>query len=69
MNEMGGACSRYWGRGEVYTDFLWVDLRERCRLKDQGVDGKVTLKLIFRKWDGGMDCIGSLLRHVAGSCE
>jgi hypothetical protein len=53
----------------VYTDFLCAGLRERCHLKDQGVDGKVTLKLIFRKWDGDMDCIGSLQREVAGSCE
>jgi len=44
----------------VYTDVLWADLREGCYLENQDVDGKVTLKLIFRKWDGGMEFIGSL---------
>jgi len=26
-------------------------------LEDPGIDGKIILKLIFRKWDGGVDCI------------
>jgi len=26
-------------------------------LEDQGIDGKIILKLILKKWDGGMDCI------------
>jgi len=26
-------------------------------LEDAGVDGKIILKLSFRKWDGGMDWI------------
>ena len=28
-NEMGGACSTYGGRGEVYTGLWWENLRER----------------------------------------
>ena len=30
-------------------------MRERDHLKDSGVDGRIILRWIFRKWDGGMD--------------
>jgi hypothetical protein len=36
-----------WGRGEVHTGFWWGNLREGDHLEDQGVDGRVILKLIF----------------------
>jgi hypothetical protein len=33
-------------------------VREKDHLKDPGVDGRIILKWIFRKWDaGGMDWI------------
>jgi hypothetical protein len=32
-------------------------LREGDYLKDRGVDGRIILKWIFEKWDGGMDWI------------
>jgi hypothetical protein len=41
-----------WEAGEVYPGFRWGVLSERNHLEDLGVDGKIILKLIFRKWDG-----------------
>jgi len=39
------------GRGEAYTGFWWGNLRERDRLGDPGVDGRIILRWIFWKWD------------------
>jgi hypothetical protein len=48
---MGRACSTFGGRGEVYTGFWWGILRERDRLEDPSIDGRIILSWIFRKWD------------------
>jgi len=46
------------GRGEAYTGFWWENLKERDHLGDPGIDGRLILRWIFRKWDvGGMDWI------------
>jgi len=42
----------------VLTGFWWGSLREGDHLEDLGADGKIILKWIFKKWDGGMDWIG-----------
>jgi hypothetical protein len=41
------------GRGEAYTGFSWGNLMERDRLGDPGVDGRIILRWIFRKWNVG----------------
>jgi len=38
-------------RGEAYIVFWWENLRERDHLEDLGVDGRIILSWIFRKWD------------------
>jgi len=48
--------------GEAYMGFWWRNLREREHLGDPGIDGKIILRWIFRKWDlgvwTGLRCLG-----------
>jgi hypothetical protein len=44
-------------RGDVYTRVWCGNLRERDHLEDAGVDGRIILRWIFRKCDGGMNWI------------
>jgi hypothetical protein len=39
------------GTGEMCTGFWWRDLMEINHMEDLRVDGKIILKLIFKKWD------------------
>jgi len=58
---MGVTCSAYGGR-EAYTGFLGGEPASvRDHLGDPGVDGRIILKRIFRKWDVGYGL------HRAGS--
>jgi hypothetical protein len=45
------------GRREACIGFWWENLRERDNSVDPCVDGRVILRWIFRKWNGGMDWI------------
>ena len=55
-NKMGGACSAHGERRGVYRVLRGDNLREREHLGDPGVDGRIILRWIFRKWDvGGME--------------
>jgi hypothetical protein len=49
---MDGACSTYGGKDRCIQDFGWGYLREGDHLGDPGVDWRIILKLIFKKWDG-----------------
>jgi hypothetical protein len=40
--------------GEACTGFWWENQRERDHLVDPGVDGRIILRQIFRKWDVGV---------------
>ena len=50
---MGGACSTYGERRYVYR-VLMGNLRERDHMGDPGIDGRIILRWIFRKWDVGV---------------
>jgi len=66
-NEMGGACSAYGGRGQVYTGFWWGNLRETDNLGNPSVDGRIIFRWIFRKQDVGVWTGSSWLRIGTGA--
>jgi hypothetical protein len=66
--EMGRALISRGKRGGAYR-VVWRNLREGGQLEDPGVDGRIILKWICEKWDGGQDLIGSGLVQVAGCSE
>ena len=41
----------------MHTGFWWGNLREGGHMEDPDIDGRIILKWIFEKWDGGMDWI------------
>ena len=41
----------------MHAGFLWGNLREGDRMEEQGVDGRIILKIIFEKWMEVMDWI------------
>jgi len=42
-----------WGEERCIQGFWWGNLRERDRLGDPGIDGRIILRWILRKWDVG----------------
>jgi len=46
-----------WWRGELRTGFRWGNLSETTTWENRGVDGRLILKWISRKWNGGMGWI------------
>jgi len=57
---------RVWVRGEAYTGFWWGNLKERDHLGDPGVNARIILRWIFRKWDVGVCTASSWLRIGTG---
>jgi hypothetical protein len=54
--------------GEVCTQLWWENLRERDHWGDPGVDGRIILWWVFRKWDVEV-WAGSEYSQVVGTCE
>jgi len=54
----------------LHTGYWWYNLKERNLLEDPGIDGRIILRLMFRKWDvrawTGLICqrIGTGGRHL-----
>ena len=50
----------------MYTGFWWRNLRERDHLEDPGMDRRIILRWIFRKWGVRAWTASMWLRIVMG---
>jgi hypothetical protein len=67
---MGGACSTY-GKRTGVCRVLVEKPRGKNHLEDPGIDAKIMLRWIFRKWNGRAwaDWSGSDWGQLAGFCN
>jgi hypothetical protein len=49
-----GKRKRVWRMGEACTGSWWGILKKRYHWGDSGVDGRIIIRWIFRKWDVGV---------------
>jgi len=63
---LGEACSAYGVEESFMQGFGGGNLRERDHLGDPGVDGRIILRWVFRKWDVGVWTGSSWLRIGTG---
>jgi hypothetical protein len=61
-----GACRAYGGEERRKQDFDGGNLRERDLMGDHGIDGRIILRWVFRKWDVGVWTGSSWLRIGTG---
>ena len=62
-NEVGGACSTYGGEKRCIQGFGGKH-EGKNHMGDRGVDGRIILRWIFRKWDLGV-WTGSIWVRIA----
>jgi len=62
---MGGACSTYGERRGIYRVLVGKPEGKR-QLRDPGVDGRIILRWIFRKWNVGVWTGSSWIRIGTG---
>ena len=56
MVRWAGHVARLRERRGVYRVW-WGNLRIRDHFEDPGIDGRIILRWVFRKWDAGLDWI------------
>jgi len=67
---VGGACSTYGERRDTYGVLVGKS-EGRSHMKDIGINGRIILSWIFRKWGEGYgpDCSGTGKVQVPGTCN
>ena len=53
----------------MYTGFWWRNIRDGDHLEDHGIDGRIILRWILRKWDWGAWTGLIWLRLGTGTCK